>query len=187
MAQPTWVLMQMVQCSRSSRSSTHSIRSAVGQFQQQLFRAVVGLAAGGDPGGPDLKLGGQLLADRLGQVGHLRRRRRRGAGIASAAPGRPDSRPAPARRTTLAVSGRVVRGGEASERLWTRGHGPGTRAGGVYRGLFAMCHGCVRWVAVWTKSHRDSRRKGGTSLRSSHPTGALATETHYTRTALCGS
>ncbi len=44
---------------------------AIGQFQQQLLGAVLGLAAGGNPRGPDLKLGGQLVADRLGQVGHL--------------------------------------------------------------------------------------------------------------------
>ena len=63
--------MQMAQCSRSSRSKHALDPLAVGQFQQQFFRAVVGLAAGRDPGGPNLKLLGQLLADRLGQIGHF--------------------------------------------------------------------------------------------------------------------
>ena len=71
MAQPTWVLMQTAQCSRSSRSSTHSIRSPSASSRSSFSVPSSALAVGGDPRGPDSELAGQLLADRLGQVGHL--------------------------------------------------------------------------------------------------------------------
>ena len=81
----------------------------VAEFQEKLLRAVGGLAMGGDPGGPNLEIFGQLLPQRLGQVAHLRRSRRPVSRTATAAPGRvdtPASHGRPARRAALR---RIVR------------------------------------------------------------------------------
>ena len=69
-AQPTWVLMQIVRRA-ASRSSTHSICWPSASSHQQLFGAVVGVFVRDDPRGPQAKIGGQGLAQRLGQVGHV--------------------------------------------------------------------------------------------------------------------
>ncbi len=70
-AQPTCVLMQMVRRRSVCRSKTHSMRSSIGQVQQQFLRAILGLLVNGHASGPNHKLGGQLLAQRLGQVRHF--------------------------------------------------------------------------------------------------------------------
>ena len=97
-AQPTCVLMHMLQWPLSSRSSTHSICkgplggaatalvaaapsaagccivgrfAAVGQGEKQFLRAIVVLAVDGDFRRPDIELRRQLLPQLAGQIGHL--------------------------------------------------------------------------------------------------------------------
>ena len=63
--------MQTVQCSLVVAQQHALDPLAVVQFQQQFLRAVGRLAVLGDLRGPNLELGGKLLAQLGGQVGHL--------------------------------------------------------------------------------------------------------------------
>ena len=70
MAQPTCVLMQTGNAVVVAQQYALDLLVVV-QFEQQFFSPVGRFAVLGDRVGPDLELGGQLLAERRGQVGHL--------------------------------------------------------------------------------------------------------------------
>ena len=70
MPQPTCVLMQIVR--RVSSREQHALDlPAVGEREQQLFGAVVGLRVPGDRGRPEREIARQFVAQRLRQIGHL--------------------------------------------------------------------------------------------------------------------